>query len=973
MFPAFSSNYVKLLFIKKEKKAVFGKVARKNSTLGNFYSLENFIFDKRSQKFETSFNFQSEIQFDSSFDTVLFFHLRNYSIKFDSSYKPLFDRNLRTNVSKQRGASRQTCHSAPSCGKLCRFAPNLLPFVRKLRHGGSKLVTPFQAAVGASDKITASFDRQPKFGINEIENFELVYNNIKKKLISFNNSFFLASAKKKVFKDNSFASHAPFLQKKKQQRKNLFIIHPSIIWKSRFESSLKTLTVSKMKSEQTLPDRSLRTNVSKQRGASRQTCHSVPSCGKLCRFAPNLLPFVRKLRHGGSNVGGATDSISFFEKKSFETSLNKTIFLFKKVFIVKTFLLFSFSSLNLVCGKLNYRSPFSLTKQRNLKLQPSFEKNTERKFYRSFISSENLRKNLSLRINSLQKIKIFSKQSLEDVREVSYPHVEEPLLCRFAPNRLISFADGFPRGDKVFRKPLSIVFFDSAYSLNAQNTRNKALFEIKKENKSVINNYCRFFNFKLLNLPVFTDGFLNKYSSLKSFSNSLNSRSLRTNASKFFEVKMSKQTLKRLPLLKNTGFHFNKNARFKPKLLILNKANSQESLSTCFVKPYSEFLNSTFVFNSKVKARQNVEKKIQIVFDDRKTFHFISSSTQVLFLSQKATGYLNENFRSQNYKKNTYDLIDKANGFKNLFFDLKGSAAGKPPMQNFLSENQKQIALQQQNTQPAGSLAPRRGTPTLPNGPLLAHIRSQVASQAGGQSLPPLPQLCIPGKVGSEATKSGKLTAKQKGKRIPDLPFNQKESFAKFEQNSIRNQIIFGKNSRFKKLLILNNSNENETLFSKLCPLAPRRGTARQSLPPLPQLCIPGKVWSEATKSAKVTPKQAEKASEKSMHAMQNCGPHACEATCERMGASLERSDKVCFFVPTISPKSFQKKQSVSKFLDFQIQLNLQIQWTFFNSSVSKHEKQQKFLFPLFEETFNLLDVKKSKPLKKTMQKKIYK
>nr|YP_636177.1 beta'' subunit of RNA polymerase [Tupiella akineta]Q3ZJ90.1 RecName: Full=DNA-directed RNA polymerase subunit beta''; AltName: Full=PEP; AltName: Full=Plastid-encoded RNA polymerase subunit beta''; Short=RNA polymerase subunit beta'' [Tupiella akineta]AAV80600.1 beta'' subunit of RNA polymerase [Tupiella akineta] len=742
LFPSFPPNYIELVFV---KKAILRRVAKKDSTFCNLYSFENFLLDKRFQKFKTHFNLQSHLKLAPSFcvDLQGSKGLENFAWTGKLRSQSQASWILETNLFSPCFADKQS--KSP-----------LLEFENK------------KCPAFAKGKLQKS----------KIEKFEFTYNDIKNKLVYFNKSFFLTSDQRPVFQ-RSFP--------KKIHRKTLFITHPSIIWKSRFESSLKSLTFFKMKAKQ-----------------------------------------------------NGTGSLSFFEKKSLETSLNKTSVLFKKVLAIKTFLLFSFSSLNLVSGKLNFLSSVDQNKKSNLKIQSIFENfayqqskgSNEINFSRSaalhsmqsFVFSEKLRKTLSLRISNFHKIQKYANQNLES-------------------------GIGF---FSFFQKSLSIVFFDSAYHFSPQNTSTKDSFEIKKENKTVINNYCRFSNFKLLKLPVFKNRFLNKYSLFKSFLNYL---------SYSFDVKTSKQILVRLPLLKETCFHFNKNSRFKPKLLILNQANSQQLLATCFVQPYSEFSNSSFVFNSKsahlhsqtaVKHRQNFEKKSKIIFDERKTFSFISSSTQVLFVSKKATHYLNENFRSQNYKKKTYDFIDNANVLKNRFFERLSPVEFHRKREGFLSKDQKQMTFKYQNMQ--GGLIPALDS-TSTFAPFARSSKARGSAKA----------------IFSQAQRLW-----------------GEESFINDKQKSIRNQIIFAKNSRFKNLLILNNKNENEKLF---------------------YLNLKKKVSEQSTMN---------------------------------------------FFVPALYKKLFYTKQSISKFLEVKIQPNLQIQWTFFNSNISKHEKQQKFLLPLFDETFNI-------------------
>nr|YP_010733694.1 RNA polymerase beta'' subunit [Gayralia brasiliensis]YP_010733768.1 RNA polymerase beta'' subunit [Monostroma nitidum]WEG92965.1 RNA polymerase beta'' subunit [Gayralia brasiliensis]WEG93039.1 RNA polymerase beta'' subunit [Monostroma nitidum] len=396
--------------------------------------------------------------------------------------------------------------------------------------------------------------------------------------------------------------------------------------------------------------------------------------------------------------------------------LNKKLFLFKKVLLLKAFFLFSFSSLSLISGTYTcwknqcflkgknkgfFLSLCSINKKKTflpiatyceksfacVATRPYHEKSNsvikkvigravfpssqvfaKKVFERSETSNRvetklraksflGLKKTVSFTAGVLQKghHEFVKKNKLSTQLLFSYQNLFSLALSKQNPARKKSACVAQKKVSAIeleknvfsYNRLAKInVFFEKDY--NEKKKRFKEFFEIKKQNKQVVNNYCRFYNYKLLNLPCFFNKVLKNYSFFKTLSSYLccqldfghveNASVVRdvAIAQKVFSQALSRQiparkksacvapklssqmkkdlsekgaqaqkefskknkaptsneissknkmkSVKRAPLLTESFFHFNKHSRFKPKLFILGKTICEKPSSNGFVE-----------------------------------------------------------------------------------------------------------------------------------------------------------------------------------------------------------------------------------------------------------------------------------------------------------------------------------------------------------------------------------------------------
>nr|YP_009367396.1 beta'' subunit of RNA polymerase [Sarcinofilum mucosum]ARK14430.1 beta'' subunit of RNA polymerase [Sarcinofilum mucosum] len=331
-----------------------------------------------------------------------------------------------------------------------------------------------------------------------------------------------------------------------------------------------------------------------------------------------------------------TEPTGFLEERNTLASRNK----FKKAQILKTFLKFPSKSFHLISGKVKFPSN-SLVVQK-AELTP-------------------LNQKLSLSLEFLHKIQTpglcFKNKFTESVQTLS-ERVFRPCGERF-----------FGCLSKLNKKK---VFLNSGYNSfgfgsaglgNGEAEWSSNFSEIKKRNRQVINNYCRLYSFKIIKLPVFLiePGKNLGFSSLEPLRRSYVGRTL--------EWVVPSPSKQRPPLLKEfAGLNFNQNSRFKPKLLILGRADSNE-----------------FALKGESREFWVNENKIECSYSQ--IFQFKTSSTQVLFLTQKSIQYGTEN--SKRVQKESFSLIDKANLLKQKKdFDLTAFRGFSQPKQTEFLRNQ---------------------------------------------------------------------------------------------------------------------------------------------------------------------------------------------------------------------------------------------------------------------------------------------
>jgi hypothetical protein len=167
----------------------------------------------------------------------------------------------------------------------------------------------------------------------------------------------------------------------------------------------------------------------------------------------------------------------------------------------------------------------------------------------------------------------------------------------------------------------------------------------KNGNIQVINNYSRLSGFKNGNLPVFSSRTKFLLPKVKVFDSAGQPSSLSNRALRLADPGSNRPTL-----LKDTEVFFNRTSRFKPKLLILGRLTSIR-------KSIESKKTSVFSVNQKT-----------VGLEKRRVFDFLTSSTQVLFSAQKSTQYRTET--SKSVQKTTFSLLDKTNLLKQSQFDL---------------------------------------------------------------------------------------------------------------------------------------------------------------------------------------------------------------------------------------------------------------------------------------------------------------
>ena len=622
---------------------------------------------------------------------------------------------------------------------------------------------------------------------------------------------------------------------KLKKGKNLFIVHPSILCKMRLGNVLRIFSFNRAKFSEL-----------------------------------NQKTHLQLLDH------------CWFDKLS-----NKKTALFKQVFILKLFLLFYFSRLDLFSGQIGLNS--STIQKLKLLIRPQSQSvDAKKSFLLNAESRTNNRGNFSLRFKGTK-------------------------------------SDGIT------------AFFETTFNNLNKNNKGTNRILVKKQNQQLINNYCRLVYFKVSNLP----GFTNKLASIDSMARSSyrfvlatdqfqnNQRSFgennlrdyvalkkKTNQNICFSMEIRKSghvasTVKRAPLLNNHPFHFNKNLRFKPKLLILGQSPlkqsvfsekltqlrrpySYEVLSSCgtslltkepFLKFFeiidenrnfqkikiqetlSQKLGSIFqnpIFNfSKIGSTNS---KIELKFEDRQRFNFIINSAQTLFLTQKATQYLSKN--PKNVKKNTLSVIERTN-FKKTFRTSSKS--------DFVAKTTKSISK----------------FPFFLN---LVFIK---------EVLPLLKKNTI---------------SKVK-------PFLLEKAFYS-KENSIRNKIIFSKTTRVSHLETLRVSDFQKRGFNfeKLVTLQKKTFLTSSKSDDL------GKAFFPLFLKEKLRTTFNFKDKQNFSHKFEKLLRRQAIFSSRKLFSQVQKA--------TSSEKTSQtsslNKQIISNFLKFKIQRSLQIQWTFFNLASSK-------------------------------------
>nr|YP_009367839.1 beta'' subunit of RNA polymerase [Hazenia capsulata]ARK14874.1 beta'' subunit of RNA polymerase [Hazenia capsulata] len=579
----------------------------------------------------------------------------------------------------------------------------------------------------------------------------------KSKKLTSNDESFLSLCKKMNINNSSLKK--AFGKQKAQKMKSyqkigkkLFILHPSSFLKSRFENSLKNLSYSKFIFL-----------------AQQQTTVSSTF------FKDIKKPIYKKQKTQASK----SNFFTFFDKTNLISPHNKKISLFKKVFILKEFLSFFFTSLIVFSGKtefnlMNNKTPsfsnyplknkllspqnlfFSFTNGKNSLLPSRLFKTiagVETGIYKSikkklvgFLNSKmqsneqdvffnsnyclqrqlfvTLLRNFVIQIKK-QNSSFFVSSKWQDQNFVSmlftfHPKGESKSLTftykvkagwnfvrqsqqnsykheKFFPLRKKVEKNFLPSAKSMGKTTLFLpethliivpmgagiemqkltgmrssgfyinqnqkteyetkIFLDLVYQTKYQRTDTKSTSEIYKTNKQIINNYCRLGNFKTLKFPGFFDQAIINYSVLKFLPNFFKIHYV------FLQKKENKKT--RVPLLKTLEFQFNKNTRFKPKLLLLGKTKA-------LVKK-----NLPFTGDNKSQVVRFIEKPLNqgvLSFESLKAFSFFSTVNKTLVFVQKATQYATGN--SKNYKKKMYQLLDTSNLLKqNLLEESKNTGS----------------------------------------------------------------------------------------------------------------------------------------------------------------------------------------------------------------------------------------------------------------------------------------------------------
>ena len=196
---------------------------------------------------------------------------------------------------------------------------------------------------------------------------------------------------------------------------------------------------------------------------------------------------------------------------------------------------------------------------------------------------------------------------------------------------------------------------------------------VKKTNQKKIHQYCRLFQFKLVDLPFFSKKAIIPLTPLvnKSMYPSFEQVVTLTHSSQ-------SQTEKRLPQLVTNDFHYNQNPRYQPKILLCEKATSKTGFQNPSIKVglkkdwvkkkkknVSPLMQTTLYQKAKL-PKKSLEKasnssRFQVkkgFLQKREKFSFTKCPGVVLLLTQKSTQYLPEN--SKKIQKTNYALLDQA-------------------------------------------------------------------------------------------------------------------------------------------------------------------------------------------------------------------------------------------------------------------------------------------------------------------------